>query len=411
MAHSKHSEVKSTLDTEVQIPCGQKLPFQCAELAKHSAEWSFANRDFNYKYITIGGVAYNSVTTSFHELCFDKKSNAIKTFESVNNKYNKKNADLSKIGLENARYLQSCTTSDNKFIIVFGRQVNSVDNDIYNVYDLKNDKWLIDVSKMNDICVKVDFEAFAWNDGFRSILLFDRLLILSRDNDLMFYDLGDDLTTPTKVGEYIFKTVTEDYDYRDHGFSLIKFEKKNNNHINNGKEYNVYNVVFALYGGHGAIPLFFESFLQVSMDINVYVSNDDDDDNINNSKFQVLNFEDKHIDFMNDHKGNIKWKAIKNKNVIDLKSKLRGLGAHDYFGFESFCVKNYKTNKNESVIIMIGGQGVRYDEKYQHFYDLNMEESMLIIKFNFDLNQIQVIFHNKVCINIYIQFVYICVLL
>ena len=139
------------------------------------------------KNIVVGGALDKG---GFFELIVDAIGNSI-DYRSFEYHYNKKNTNLKYIGLDNAMYTHSYLVQDNK-CIVFKQ------DECYNAYDIENDTWLL---KKGEKKLK-HFKPHA-----RSVLINDKIIIVSQYDELNFYFIGNDhITDPILIHKYKLKT-------------------------------------------------------------------------------------------------------------------------------------------------------------------------------------------------------------
>ena len=261
------------------------------------------NSQIKRRNIIIGG-RYGG---GFHELIVDDEKSAIEC-KSFENDYDKQFANLKYIGLNDAKHTHSYLVQNNRYLVVF------VDKR-YNVYDMKNDKWLINLNAPDTTNLIKN------GNSSRSVLLNDEIIIISRRKSLWFYFIGNNhITNPLLI--YTYKLKTENISYVAHGMSIIDFREESCYDQR-------YKIQLILFGGWNNCIL--SSFL--------------------------------HLDILLSYTWNLIEKSIQHKNIsIDEKLINRNLiklnnidpKQMEYtwcrFGFE--CIMN---DKNEAIIIMVGG--------------------------------------------------------
>ena len=268
---------------------------------------------------------------AFYEIILNNKTNVIQ-YKSFKTHYNKKYANLKHIGLSNAshnyRYIHSYLVRNNKYIIVFTSDIR------YNVYDIENDKWLLNQAEKK---LEKHNQSFS-----RSILINDEIIIVSEEKQLYFYFIGNDhIIDPILIHTYQLET--DGVAFNNHGmvvidFKLIKPKQKlnkqndnNNNHINNYK----YKLKILLFGGYTN-----KDILSSFLFLDVLLSYDDDvNDKVENSCNIILSIDENLIDY----------NLIKLIN-FDEKKRLK-----QWYNFSCQCFFN---DKNEAVIVTIGGNYV-----------------------------------------------------
>ena len=252
--------------------------------------------------------AYNSNNDGFYELVTDNKTKSI-SYKSFETDYKKAFANLQCMELDRARWTHSYLVKNNKYLVVFAW------NDRYNVYDMKNDQWLLNhgdkyLSK-NASC------------NSRSVLINDEILIISIFDNIFFYFIGNDhITDPILIYEYTLKTPLVSFLF--HGMSVINFIKQESS---KNELYPTYKLKILLFGGYRNKD-FLSSFLYLDILLS-YISNQE--------KYQLgcLSIDELLID----------KNEIKLINMIKKKEK-----RWCNFGFECFL-----NDKNEATIVIIGG--------------------------------------------------------
>ena len=264
------------------------------------------------KNIIIGG--FGSKDNGFYELIVDDNNTNSISYKSFENDYKKQNANLKRIGLENAKYTHSYLIENNKYLVVFkwGKH--------YNVYDIENDKWLLEPGK----------KKLTHNSG-RSVLINDEIIIVSQQEQLYFDFIGKNhMTNPLLIQQHKLKT--RDVSFYGHGMCIIDFiqEKSSQQQSQNGS-HKTFKLKVLLFGGHSN-RYSLSSFLYLNISLS-YVSNE------RMFRFVSLSIDENLIDDNN----------IKLINTIKKPYLAR---EYQGFGFQSIV-----NSKNEKIIIMIGGNG------------------------------------------------------
>ena len=173
-------------------------------IARYSANFSDVDIP-NKRAIVCGGAreedrGYNSYyETGFHEIILDdcdknstpivNTKNGLEYFhkkiqiKSFAKDYGKENGDLSKMDMSitNGRELHAFITRHNRFLIIIAPSNGPWC--LYNVYDIKNDKWLL---RSSSSAIKIHSK-----DGTRSVLINDKILIISEDYWISIYNLNN----------------------------------------------------------------------------------------------------------------------------------------------------------------------------------------------------------------------------
>ena len=257
--------------------------------------------------------SFDDKKNGFYEFVVDNDTNSI-NYKSFENDYKKKYANLKNIGLHfGPARTHSYSVQNNKYIVVF------YENTCYNVYDMKNDKWLINsgekmLSKNN-------------SSGSRSVLINDEIIIISWQQSLYFYFIGNDhIIDPILMNEYKLKT--KDILFWNHGMCIIDFIKQESL---KDELYQTYKLKIVLFGGTWNKNIL-SSFLYLDILLS-YVSNDKSKNKIIN-----LSIDEKLIDENKIRLRNINHEEIKN--------------APKWYDFGFECILNVK---NEPIIVIIGG--------------------------------------------------------
>ena len=136
--------------------------------------------------IIIGGSVGNE--TNFYEIIFSRKHKKV-NIESFRSDYNKLNADLTVIGVPTASYVHSLITHDNKYIIIIDGLTG------YNVYDIKNDCWLL---LMNNTTIKYN------NKNSKCLFINDKFIVILDNFCFNLYHLQNDYKHATLLKKYEF---------------------------------------------------------------------------------------------------------------------------------------------------------------------------------------------------------------
>ena len=195
------------------------------------------------KYIIFGGYTQEHLIP-FAELFFEARNN-------LNNKHSDKEVEekvrddaCSCIGVTKYWYncsygLHSYIMQTNKYLIIFG-EMNKSKSRMYNMYDLDNDEWVIntpfsfkEIVQTSSLFICDNNNNNNNNDGdsdyqddssmYRSILINDEILIISRQNGLWFYNFNN-LLQPIKFDKNILINNKCGLNYRGHGMLLIGFK-------------------------------------------------------------------------------------------------------------------------------------------------------------------------------------------
>lgn len=358
------------------------IPVHYDELPHHTSKVQFAQYtcelplldnqklNKNKKYILIGGSHKDE--TLFYEYRFDNTTNKIK-WDTVNNIYGKKHADLKCIGLICAQHLHSfiipkqkqdnANSNSNEYILVIG-------DGVYNIYDLMNDKWLIDESNMQNIYNKIHQTLKNSNDArnhrspdsrnYRSLLIKNRLLLISWSNELYFYDLIN-LIKPVFLKKYTMVTQydgKQTFHYQNHGMCLLSFDHDlmNNDHDkkdddDKNKEYDhdySCSVKILLFGTtFGIYPrlFFLKTFNQFTFTLSI---NSGDESKNKNTKILIDSICDENIKIDLETE-NEEW----NENIS--YRDLGSMGGISQTTVESFGYQCFYNSKKEAILFVIGG--------------------------------------------------------
>ena len=365
MVVSEEEKTKNVHANETKPVMDDELPFGFFDIqfAQYTSELpllsSNGDKKPNKKYILIGGDHSND--TSIYEFFFNTKTNQIK-YNTVNNIYNNKYGDLKYIGLkENINGLHSYMMKNNKYILVLGHENACY---IYNIYDLINDKWLIEESMMKNIfknIMQLGDTLYKRNfEFYRSLLIKDELLIISMENHLQFYDLND-LLNPILLKTYILEAqynysyaqAEKPLEYGRHGMCLLSFDHDddddNENKVDdiNTKNVSSYIVKLVLFGTY--LPEYiFESFYQFDIKVVFNKNNKNNKVSIRN-RIKIVSICENKISMNLDYDNDTKWKW--NDHFDKGYTEIKAMSRFSCFGFE--CV--YIGIEKKPIIIIVGG--------------------------------------------------------
>ena len=330
----------------------------------------------------------------WYEISLTKCSNSRLTFESFSAKYNKKNTYLNiKRGLLCAEYGHWFISKDSRYIMSFTNYKG------YNVYDIKNDCWLLDEN--------VKIISYSYFIGIRSLFVNDELIILSDSRYLYFFYVGDGFKRPMKIDTVAMEATIS---YAQHGMCLVgyscdcnstdednhdKIEKKSttgsgesfaktssNNHNTIAKKIRIkkYRLKILTFGGvynHEFIKSFIE------FDINLEIKDGELDNNkqmdkIDKNKYtlkieeNVVNFEDikckfNFTDAQAYHDADISlfgtryydfgYQCIKlEKNKNRNRNRNKGKNRHNHRDDDNDDGSDIERGCREHVIVMMGGK-------------------------------------------------------
>ena len=268
--------------------------------AQNSIESTLKNKKEQfYKNINLivgGRIAYPNGVRGFHEILLSDKDNSI-SFKSFANDYKTHNANLGKIGICATRGVQSFLLDNNKYLIVFREHYG------YNVYDMINDKWLLNTNNTKFL-------------GQKCILITDQIIAsydYYRDKIHLYYIGANNMTNPQHI-----KAFTLDTNYSFAGMCCTEFIK---NEKDNKLMFKI------LLCGSNNIP-FLSSFLSLSISLS-----------LNNNK--IIKFDQNKID----------EKMFKFKNVSLTKNEYYNYN-YMWIGASCECIFN---EKNEAIVVFIGG--------------------------------------------------------
>ena len=194
----------------------EKFPYDTSfmQFAAYSADSTFGTNILSkkdMKSIILGG--YWHCRDGFYDVLLNHKTNRI-TFKSFIKDHHKTNANLREIGLEREAICTHCfMTRNNEYIIVFKLNV------LYNVYDMKKDIWVLPIGTC-----KFNFDG----DHSRSILLDDKIIIISTGREIYFYSIANDISNPVMITTYTMelKNSSEETKYSNHGMCLYEYTKE-----------------------------------------------------------------------------------------------------------------------------------------------------------------------------------------
>lgn len=278
--------------------------------------------------IAVGGCD----TSEFYELIPDMNSSSM-IFKSFSKDYNKQFASLKHFGLDSALFSRSYLIQDHKYLVVFCSDI------FYNVYDMENDKWLIDITNKNGGYLKLNTLKFGVTFHSRDVLINDEMIIRSTVNTLQFYFIGNDhITDPILVHEYTIRSQSDDpaSGYLQHGMCVIDFISNEASKINKDDDYDeTQKIQIILFGGKAN---FLSSFVMLDVSLSYrYV-------NVvkNNCKLSQREFVDAWVNERSIDKDEIKLKNIDLSLIEDASC----------YGFGYQCFVN---SKNETIIVIVGG--------------------------------------------------------
>ena len=235
--------------------------------------------------IIVGGCGGDS-ETEFHEVFLTKDTTepGYVTYKSLNKDYNKSNADLKKILLNDAEDVNSFLI-DEKYILIEYRTE-------YNVYDLINDKWLL--KKNNSFANKLKLnqsKEFFWYNA-RSVIINDQFYISSFGDKLYFFTVWNynRITNLDVIQKYTIRN--KDSAYQGHGMCCVGFKYNCNINSKSNAQTAVHDLNFKLllFGSIQPEHNFFSSFLtldiqmEFSTNSDYKVCKDGDDDGFQMSK-------------------------------------------------------------------------------------------------------------------------------
>ena len=237
----------------------------------------------------------------------DAKSIDCKSFKID---YNKEFANLQCIGLGNAHSVHSYLIQNNKYLVVFKRAL------CYNVYDMENDKWLINLGAKK-LTANISSDA-------RSVMINDNLIIISNYKHLYFYFIGDDhITNPILIGQRRLKA--RNVGYLRHGMCIIDFieDKKSLNDYTSRFKFKI-----ILFGGRDAHNGVLSSFLYLDV---------------------WLPYSFKHKSYLMDD-------LFINEQLISKRQiKLKNTEKIQEYEWSGFGLEVTHNSKNHPVIVIIGG--------------------------------------------------------
>ena len=273
-------------------------------------------------------------------------------YKSFDKDYDKNNANLHKIDLYRAFLTHCFITQDNKHIIIINKGIG------YNVYNIQSDKWISGQTM-----------SLSYSHS-RSLLIDDRILIVSEAQHIILYDISD-IRKPVKITSHILgiKVKINDGDYNDvpsfrdchyigHGICLIDYNSELNNKNGNRK----YNFTIVLCGGGFRDIPFLKSFveLEISLSLNKFV------DVVNTLWNSVprygVKINEKHISCQN--------------IIVDEKKHLEILATKPFGYFGLQCVQTHTQDGNETFLIIIG-----YDKRFNKTNDFFNEKSIVLFNY------------------------------
>ena len=278
--------------------------------------------------------------------------------------YNKQNAMFN-------RSLNYCHTflikNNSKEYVIYFQYHNG-----YNAYDMTNDEWISEHSDWdtkNKHCIKYNTVG-----GARSIMITDNILVIS-DRLTLFFHLLSDIKAPVLLTKYKIKTKNLDYCF--HGMECIKFQRCSTDNSTNER----LKFKLLLFGG-GYNDNFLESFLQLDIDLtfqnNWKPSMDSQSKNINTEqKNEENNSDDQTVTDNDNRKMNESENENENENenTYQIKVEENLIGKGDFFcrhfdprkinanKWRSFAYESIVDGNNNVIIVIIGGDNGRYDQR------------------------------------------------
>lgn len=253
------------------------------------------------------------------------------TFKDWQLLHGKKHANLNEIRCQNGVNLLSFLSSDNSKLFIIRPW-----NGRYNVYLFDKDEWLLNAKYTNNI--------FKFKDvGQRALFLSDRIVILSFETYLHFYDLHN-IHDPVKIKSYQIKTHIPNQSnkgYTHHGMCLINFKYLTND---SASPTNQIYVSFILFGGKGNIPF------QSSM-----------------IEFEVI------FDLTNEKKS-YKIESINETRIFKISLAKVGRNLLQLCQFNCHCVWN---SQKQPIIVIIGGWAEDVYETGDSIFLYNFETNEL----------------------------------
>ena len=255
------------------------------------------------------------------------------TFKSFEKDYNKPNASISTTYADNDRFFLNAAdvhtfiTKDNKYIIMFHGTKG------YNIYDIENDKWLLE---SNNTSINT------YNLQCQSLLINDEILILSVSHILFFYSISNSIAKERNhfLNPKLLKSLDVfDYihDYNEHGICLLDcvYMEKNEKYL----------LKILVFGGFDID--FEKSFclVDIKIDLKLYFSqhnnhSNDIDTNISTTDSKWLTIKQTLHD--------ITFISGKNKANYNYKLKSKKLRLH------SFGCQTILNSNDEKIILIIG---------------------------------------------------------
>ena len=269
----------------------------------HWARSTTKENKMKQKNLIIG--SSNCRSCGLYEFVVNNETNSIE-YESLSTDYNKKFANLEHIGYDNVQGIHSYLIRNNKYLVVFD------ENYCYNVYDMSNDKWLLDAGDKY-------LSASEWTYS-RSVLINDDIIIISQFKQLYFYFIGNNhIVDPILIRKYKLKT--HKVSFNSHAMCIIDFTIE---------KHGQYKLKIMLFGGRQNEKAL-SSFLILDISLSYY-----------HEKFHAFKLKSLSIK-----------ENLVNKKKIQFKNMAKtGLYMNSWFSFGFECILN---SKNEPIVVMIGG--------------------------------------------------------
>ena len=330
---------------------GNDFPVRVIQTPFTKSTWSYSPSQLNTRNIIISKnqdsyekIGKNEQVEEFFEIITNENTNNI-TYKSFKHDYNKKLAILSQaqcgIDCTREQMTQSYLVRNNKYIVVFkGKD--------YNVYDIKNDKWLL-LPHAKQLIQN-------WWQHAQSLLLNDEIIVVHGGYKLCFYSIrNNDIIDPKFIGEHIFESeFSTDSDY---GMCCIECDAKNKQLNNNNNNCNNYNAKIMLFGcnrGHQILSSHLVCNLTVQL-TKKGIGNE-------NHRYSIQ-VEEEMIKEDNGYNNDIKKDntppTTLGKDRNRRKSQIIECQSQN-FGYE--CIFN--VNK-EAIIVIVGGQRYRGDKEWE----------------------------------------------
>lgn len=155
------------------------------------------------RHIIVGGELYED-DLGFYEVILDKRNQDL-SYKSFIKDYNKPNATLTKVGMEDKTFKMNCFLSkDNKYLVIFSKEC------YYNVYDMVNDKWLLNKSfRINFGPSWNDMDNFYYDDSDDTpkLMINDELFVVFKWQALHFYSIMQDIRHPIFIDTFKMESI------------------------------------------------------------------------------------------------------------------------------------------------------------------------------------------------------------